>query len=108
MAAYPVQIPPHAGAQLDVRVPPGQRGCRCVRADERDAGREPGRERGCDGLVAVPDGGSAGGGPPGVVTVPQGTSWLIPVIPEVYGPSVVLTYTGTLTTAQVAVISFSE
>src|ERR1700733_1014035 len=39
------------------------------------------------------------------VSIPQATSWLIPLPQSVYGASTTLTYTGTLTTVQVAVIS---
>jgi hypothetical protein len=39
------------------------------------------------------------------VSIAQATSWLIPLPASVYGPTVTLTYTGTLTTVQVAVIS---
>lgn len=42
---------------------------------------------------------------PRVVSVPQGTSWLVPLISSVYGSTVTLTYTGTLATVQVAVIT---
>jgi hypothetical protein len=42
---------------------------------------------------------------PRVVSLPQGTSWLIPLAPSVYGATVTLTYTGTLTTVLVSVIS---
>jgi hypothetical protein len=54
-------------------------------------------------LPCLPDDGLTVG--PRVVTVPQATSWLIPLVSSVYGNTVTLTYTGTLTTVQVAVIT---
>jgi hypothetical protein len=42
---------------------------------------------------------------PRVVSIPQATTWLIPLPPSVYGSSVTLTYTGTLTTVQVAIVT---
>ena len=107
MATYPVQIPPHAGAQLTFASPPANGDVAvCGPTNALLVVNPPANG---DVTVSLPS-------PmvdqrvvaPRVVTVPQGTSWLIPVIAEVYGPSVVLTYTGTLTTVQVAAISFSE
>ena len=54
-------------------------------------------------LPATPDDALVVG--PRVVSIPQATTWLIPLSSNVYGNTVALTYTGVLTTVQVAVIT---
>jgi len=107
MATYPVQFPPHSGAQLTFASPPASGDVvLCAPTVALLVVNPPGNG---DVTVSLPspmvDGRVLA---PRVVTVPQGTSWLIPVTPQEYGPSVVLTWTGTLATVQAAAVSFSE
>jgi hypothetical protein len=107
VATYAVQTPPHAGAAITFTSPPAS-------GDVAPCGV------GYALLIIAP----AANGTVTValttpsedgltvqsrtVTMPQATpgpAWLIPLPPSVYGGSTVLTYTGTLTTVQAAVIS---
>lgn len=104
MATYLVQNPPHAGAAIAFVSPPAS-------GDIAPCGS------GLSLLVVNPtangavtvslpgatDDGLAVG--PRVVSCASPSSTLIPLASSVYGPSVTLTYTGTLTTVQVAVIT---
>lgn len=103
MATYAIQNPPHAGAAISFVSPPANN-------DIAPCGSQ------LSLLVVNPAGGtitvSLPGAPndnqavgPRVVSIPASTSWLIPLISAVYGPTVQLTYTGTLTSVQVAVIT---
>lgn len=103
MATYAIQSPPHAGAQLVPAVP--------ASGDIAPCGSGLGLlvvNPAANGTVTVSlpmlafDGVTVG---PRVVTVPQATSWLIPLPSSVYGSQVVLTYTGTLATVGVSVIT---
>jgi hypothetical protein len=104
MATYTVQNPTHAGAQLVLSVVPAS-------GDVAPCGPNLGLlvvNPAANGTVTVsmpmlPFDGVAVG--PRVVSVPQATTWLIPLAATVYGSTVTLTYTGTLATVQVAVIT---
>jgi hypothetical protein len=103
MATYTVQSPAHAGAQLTPSVPangdiaPCGSGVSLLLVNPAANGTV---------TVSLPmlpfDGVTVG---PRIVTAPQGTSWLVPLAPSVYGATVTLTYTGTLGTVGVSVIS---
>jgi len=104
MATYAVQNPAHAGSQITYTSPPASN-------DVAPCGSNTGLlvvNPAANGTVTVSlpaladDGLTVG---PRVVSIPQGTTWLIPLAPSVYGSSVVLTYTGTLATVQVAAIT---
>lgn len=104
MTAYAVQSPPHAGAQLTYSTP--------ANGDTMPTGA------GVALLVKNPAAGTAitvaatlpsvDGlpGPTRTVNIPVGPAdWLIPFPASVYGPGpVTLTYTGTLTSVQVAAV----
>lgn len=103
MATYAIQSPAHAGAQLTPAVP--------ANGDIAPCGSGIGLlvvNPAANGTVTVSlpmssfDGVVVG---PRVVSVPQGTSWLIPLPSSVYGNTVTLTYTGTLGTVGVSVIT---
>lgn len=105
MATYPLQAPPHAGAQLTFSAPasgdlatPGV-GYALMVVNPTGNGNV---------TVSLPmptsDGVTVG---PRVVTCPAGSTapTFIPLPPAVYGTApITLTYTGTLTTVQVALI----
>jgi hypothetical protein len=103
MATYAIQTPPHAGAQITYTAPPAS-------GDVAPTGSGIGllvRSPSATITVSLPmlsfDGVTVG---PRVVTVTSGQDWLIPLPSSVYGsPSVILTYSGTLTSVQVAVIT---
>jgi hypothetical protein len=107
MSTYPVQVPPHAGSQITFVSPPANGDV--VPCGTTIALMVVNPAANGDVTVSLPS-------PmvdqrvvaPRVVTVPQATSWLIPLPSSVYGSTVTLTYTGTLTTVQVAAVSFSE
>jgi hypothetical protein len=104
MATYTIQSPPHAGAAITYVSPPAS-------GDIAPCGSGLGLivvNPTANGTVTVslpgtPDDGLTVG--PRVVSIPQATTWLIPLPSWVYGSTVTLTYTGTLTTVQVAVIT---
>jgi hypothetical protein len=104
MATYTVQSPPHAGAQLVPVSPPASGDIAPCASGTGLLVVNPA----ANGTVTVSlpmlpfDGVTVG---PRVVSLPQGTSWMIPLAPSVYGATVTLTYTGTLTTVLVSVIS---
>lgn len=103
MATYALQSPVHAGSQIAFVQPPASN-------DIAPCGAGMGL------LVVNPAGGTITVSLPlpsedgitvasRVVSIPASTTELIPLPSSVYGPSVTLTYTGTLTNVQVAVIS---
>ena len=103
MATYTVQNPAHTGAQLVPVVPangdivPCGPGIGLLVVNPAANGNV---------TVSLPmisfDGVTVG---PRVVTVPQATTWLIPLPSTVYGSTATLTYTGTLGTVQVSAIA---
>ena len=104
MATYTVQNPPHTGAQVSYSVVPAN-------GDIAPCGPGLGLlivNPAANGNVTVSlpmlpfDGVTVG---PRVVTVPQATTWLIPLPSSVYGSTATLTYTGTLGTVQVSAIA---
>jgi hypothetical protein len=104
MATYTIQSPAHVGAQLVPVSPPANGDIAPCGSGVALLVVNPA----ANGTVTVSlpmlpsDGVTVG---PRVVSLPQGTSWLIPLPSSVYGSTVVLTYTGTLTTVLVSVIS---
>ena len=100
MAIYALQNPGHTGAQLTFTSPPANADVTPTGAGVALMVVNPT----ANGTITVSlpmltvDGQVAG---PRVVSIPQATTWFIPLP----GPSVTLTYTGTLTTVQVAVVA---
>ena len=104
MATYLNQSPVHAGSQVTFTSPPAS-------GDIAPCGPGIGLlvvnpTGGTTITVSLPmlpvDGMTAG---PRVISIPVTTTELIPLPSSVYGSSVTITYTGTLTTVQVASIS---
>jgi hypothetical protein len=105
MATYAINNPPHAGSQIVFSgAPPANNDIApCGSGLALLVVNPPANGNVTVSLACLTDDGLTVG--PRIVTVPQNTSWLIPLLPSVYGGSVVLTYTGTLTTVQVAVVT---
>jgi hypothetical protein len=104
MATYALQNPPHAGAQITFTSPPANNDIApCGSGMSLLVVNPTANGTVTVSLPCLTDDGLTVG--PRVVTIPQATSWLIPLISSVYGSTVTLTYTGTLTTVQVAVIT---
>jgi len=104
MATYTVQNPPHAGAQLTFTSPPASNDVAPCGSGISLMVVNPT----ANGTITVtlpcpPNDGLATASR--VVSIPQATTWLIPLLSTVYGPTVTLTYSGTLTTVQVAAIT---
>lgn len=104
MATYVTQIPNHNGAQLTFVQPPASGDIAPCASQASLMVVNPGANgtvtvaltpASVDGLTVATR----------TVSIAQGTTELIPLPPAVYGPTVTLTYTGTLTTVNVAVIS---
>jgi len=105
LATYTVQNPPHAGAQVTFTSPPASNDVApCGSGIALMVVNPTANGTVTVSLPALADDGMVVG--PRVVSIPQATTWFIPLISSVYGSSVVLTYTGTLTTVQVAVVTF--
>ena len=105
MATYTVQNPPHAGAQVTFTSPPANNDVApCGSGIALMVVNPAANGTVTVSLPALTDDGMTVG--PRVVSVPQATTWFIPLISSVYGSTVTLTYTGTLATVQVAVITF--
>lgn len=105
MATYATQNPSHSGGQVAFVSPPASNDIAPCGSGLALMVVNPA----ANGTVTVslpclPDDGLTVG--PRVVTVPQATTWFIPLPASVYGSTAVLTYTGTLATVQVAVITF--
>jgi hypothetical protein len=105
MATYALQNPPHAGAAITFTSPPANgdiapcgSGIALLVVNPTANGTV------TVSLPALPDDGMTVG--PRVVSCASPSSTLIPLISSVYGATVALTYTGTLTTVQVAAITF--
>jgi hypothetical protein len=105
LATYTVQNPAHAGAQVTFVSPPASNdiapcgsGLALMVVNPTANGTV------TVSLPALADDGMTVG--PRVVSIPQATTWFIPLLSSVYGSTVTLTYTGTLATVQVAVMTF--
>lgn len=105
MATYTLQNPSHSGAQITFQSPAPASGdiAPCGSAIALLVVNPAANGTVTVSLPCLPDDGLTVG--PRVVTIPQATSWLIPLVSSVYGSTVTLTYTGTLATVQVAVIT---
>jgi hypothetical protein len=104
MATYALQNPSHSGAQITFTSPPANNDIApCGSGISLLVVNPAANGTVTVSLPCLPDDGLTVG--PRVVSVPQGTSWLIPLVSSVYGSTVTLTYTGTLATVQVAVIT---
>ena len=105
MATYTLQNPPHAGAQVTFVSPPASGDIApCGSAMALMVVNPTANGTVTVSLPALTDDGLTVG--PRVVSIPQATTWFIPLVSSVYGSTVTLTYTGTLATVQVAVITF--
>jgi hypothetical protein len=109
VATYTVQNAPHAGSVITFVSPPANNDIAPCASQYSLMLVNPSG----NGTVTVSlPGGTPDGGlydsvltvGPRVVSCAQATTTLIPLLPNTYGPTVTLTYTGTLTTVQVAVI----
>jgi hypothetical protein len=104
VATYTIQNPPHAGAAIAYVSPPATNdiapcgsGISLIVVNPTANGTV------TVSLPCLTDDGLTVG--PRVVSCASPSTTLIPLVSSVYGTSVVLTYTGTLTTVQVAVIT---
>lgn len=104
MATYVLNNPPHAGAAITFTSPPANNDVAPCGSGIALLVVNPS----ANGTVTVSlpcltdDGLTVG---PRIVSCPSPSSTLIPLVSSVYGATVTLTYTGTLTTVQVAVIT---
>ena len=103
MATYSIQNPSHTGLQLAPVVPANNDVAPCGSGLGLLVTNPAANGTVTVSLPMLPSDGVTVG--PRVVSVPQATSWLIPLPSSVYGASAVLTYTGTLATVGVSVIT---
>jgi hypothetical protein len=104
MATYAIQSPPHAGAAIAFTSPPANGDiCPCGSGLGLLIVNPTANTTVTVSIPALPDDNLAVG--PRVVSCATPSTTLIPLPASVYGSSVPLTYTGTLTTVQVAVIT---
>ena len=104
MATYALNNPSHSGAAITYTSPPASNDITPCGSGIALILVNPGANGNV--TVSLPcittDGLTVG---PRVVTVPQATTWLIPLPASVYGNTATITYTGTLTSVQVAAIT---
>lgn len=105
MATYAINNPAHAGGQVVFTSPPASNDIApCGSGIALMVVNPAANGTVTVSLPALADDGMVVG--PRVVTIPQATTWFIPLVSSVYGSTVTLTYTGTLATVQVAVVTF--
>jgi hypothetical protein len=104
MATYVLNNPSHSGGQITFTSPPANNDvCPCGSGMALLVVNPAANGTVTVSIPALTDDGLVVG--PRVVSVPQATSFLIPMVSSVYGTSATLTYTGTLATVQVALIT---